>query len=267
MKKPCTINGVHYESALAAAKALGILTTTLQNRLTSPIFPEYRSKHRPKKSFGRKLIPCSVDGIEYRSIGSAARELGISPHQMRSRLTSFDYPGYVCAEYPKRKFQSRQGKPCTVNGVHYKSEKVAAQNIGMSMSGLQRRLKSSNFPEYRSQYRSKEKRRPFISCTIDGVEYQNIKHAVKELGIPAKLIRKRLASFRYPGYISVEIPQKKHEVEYTYKVNGKEYRTLQEIANVEGVSREHIRQKMNKPHYAGYERFLLLRGQPASKIK
>ena len=53
-------------AALDAANALGILKATLQNRLTSPNFPEYLSKYHPKKNFSRTLIPCSVDGIEYR---------------------------------------------------------------------------------------------------------------------------------------------------------------------------------------------------------
>lgn len=53
---------------------------------------------------------------------------------------------------------------------------------------------------------------------------------------------------------------------YIYNVNGKKYRTLQEIANAEGVSQERIRQKMDDPFYEEYQRFLP-DGSPASKLK
>ena len=41
---------------------------------------------------------------------------------------------------------------------------------------------------------------------------------------------------------------------YRYKVNGKKYRTLQKIADAEGLEREHIRQKKNDLEYPSYRR-------------
>ena len=53
---------------------------------------------------------------------------------------------------------------------------------------------------------------------------------------------------------------------YSYTVHGKKYSTLREIADVEGVTEERIRQKMNDLSYAEYQRFLP-DGSPAFKLK
>ena len=93
-KNPCTIAGVHYESEFAAAKALGIGTSVAVFRLKSSNYPDYISKYHPKE--GRRIFtPCSVAGVEYRSIGLAAKELGIPSHEMKRRLISIYYPDYL----------------------------------------------------------------------------------------------------------------------------------------------------------------------------
>ena len=43
---------------------------------------------------------------------------------------------------------------------------------------------------------------------------------------------------------------------YSYIVKGRKYSTLREIAQAEGVTEERVRQKMNDPSYAEYQRFL-----------
>ena len=53
---------------------------------------------------------------------------------------------------------------------------------------------------------------------------------------------------------------------YIYKIKGKKYSTLREIAIAEGVTEERIRQKMDDPFYEEYQRFLP-DGSPASKLK
>lgn len=60
-------------------------------------------------------------------------------------------------------------------------------------------------------------------------------------------------SFNYLDYVCAEIPK------YGYTVDRKKCRTLQEIADVEGLTRERIRQKMNNPSYAEYKRIVSAR--------
>ena len=149
-------------------------------------------------------------------------------------------------------------KPCTIDGVHYESESVAAKALGTYVGVLQNRLGSSNFPNYRSKHHPKVKRRkkiPFVSCTIKGVKYPSINSAAKKLGRSPNLIFKRLRSFDFPDYISADVPKVKQPTKPPrYEVNGKKYRSLQEIGDAEGLTRERIRQKMNNPKYSGYQR-------------
>lgn len=148
---------------------------------------------------------------------------------------------------------SRKRLPCTVDGVNYKSEGSAAKALGIYVTVLRGRLQSSNFPGYVSQHHTKKHRRKkFIPCSVAGVEYSSTGVASRDLGISAALLKSRLASLDYPDYICAEIPKKPRK--YGYTVNGQKYRTLQEIADVEGLTRERIRQKMNDPSYSGYRR-------------
>ena len=65
----------------------------------------------------------------------------------------------------------------------------------------------------------------------------------------------RLKSPNYSDYVSADIPKEPPKpVKYNFMVNGKKYRTMQEIGDEEGVTRERIRQKMNDPKYRGYRR-------------
>ena len=149
-------------------------------------------------------------------------------------------------------------KPCTIDGVHYESESVAAKTLGIYVGVLKGRLGSSNFPNYISKHHPKIKRRrriPSISCSIKGVEYTSITDAARKLGRSPNLIFRRLQSFDFPDYVSANVPKVVQPTKPPrYEVNGKKYRSLQEIGDAEGLTRERIRQKMNSPKYSGYQR-------------
>ena len=66
-------------------------------------------------------------------------------------------------------------------------------------------------------------------------------------------IKDRLASLDYPGYVSADIP-KKPPKPMKYKVGENLYRTMQEIANIEVITVERVRQKMNDPSYPEYQK-------------
>ena len=152
----------------------------------------------------------------------------------------------------------RKRQPCTIDGVRYKSEYAAAKALGMGVMLLKRRLASSNFPNYISKHRTKVKRQRMIaskiSCTIKGVEYASISDAAKKFKVNAFKIYNRLKSFDYPDYICADIPKVAKPTKYRYMANGKKYSSLQEIADMEGITRERIRQKMNSPSHLGYRR-------------
>ena len=150
--------------------------------------------------------------------------------------------------------------PCTVDGIHYKSESEAANALGIYVGILKNRLGSSNFPNYTSKHHPKVKRRkkiPFISCTIKGVQYASVGEAARKLGKSPNLIFYRLRFFNFPDYVSAHIAKIKQPTKPKpprYEVNGKKYRSLQEISDVEGLTGEGIRQRINNPKYSGYQR-------------
>ena len=148
------------------------------------------------------------------------------------------------------------GPPCTIDGVAYESEMAAAKALKIGEHILRSRLRSSNFPEYVSEHRAKEKRRRYLSpCSVAGVEYRSIGYAAKKLGITDSMMRRRLASPNYPDYVSPGILKKpKLEKHMRYRAHGKLYGTLQEIGNEEGITRERVRQKMNNQRNSDYER-------------
>lgn len=257
---PCVIDGVHYKSEHEANKALGIATGTLRSRLLSSGFPNYISKCHTKRTVKRRLFACSIAGIEYRSINAASKKLKLSSDAIRRRLASLDYPDFVCAHILKKPFKKRDRKtqrPCCIDGIEYKSMKAASTALGISITGLRTRLRSSNFPEYISKHHPKiQHKKVAISCSIRGIEYASITDAARRLKISYTALSNRLSSCNYPDYVCADIPKKSRKpLKYSYVVNGKKYRTLQEIADMEGVTREWIRQKMNNPSYRKYKRF------------
>ena len=146
----CTIGGIEYESLSAAAKGLGISLSTLKNRLLSPNFPDYASKHYPKRPVEIKKLPCTVDGTEYESLSAAAKDLGIGIETLKHRLRSPNFPDHISKHHPKRPLKSpeRKTRSCTIGGIEYESLVDAAKNLGISTQTLGYRLGSSNFPGY-----------------------------------------------------------------------------------------------------------------------
>lgn len=148
--------------------------------------------------------------------------------------------------------------PCIIDGIRYESINVAAKALKIDPARVRFRLRSSNFPNYTSKHHPKSKRKEITAptpCTIKGVAYPSISDAARKLKTKHETISKRLRSSDYPDYVCADIPKKPpRPVEYRYKVKGKRYRSLQEIADMEGVTKEWIRQKINSPKYPRYRR-------------
>ena len=223
-QQSCNINGIHYVSESEASRVLGINLTTLRIRLRSSNFPGYKSKHH-KKIKRRKQAALLFNAVKK-----------VKQNIMFNRQS------------------------CKVNGIHYESESEASRVLDIDLMTLRIRLRSSNFPGYKSKYQKKIKRRKriaSISCTVKGVKYASISKVARKFKRSYNTILKRLQSFDYPDYICDDIPKvtkPSKPIKYNYKVKDKKYRTLQDIADVEGLTKERIRQKMNDPSYKEYKR-------------
>lgn len=145
LKLPCTINGIDYESESAAARALGIHSTIVHTRLKSSNFPEYISKYHLKKDRKVKFISCSVAGIKYRAVGSAARNLKIPYSEMLRRLASFDYPDYVCEKFPKKPSEIFRYE---VRGKKYKTLREIADTEGVTGERIRQKIHNPYYEEY-----------------------------------------------------------------------------------------------------------------------
>ena len=256
-KYPCQIDGIEYESQLVASKALGILAGTLRNRLLSPHYPQYISKHHPKREAKPRGYPCVVEGIEYESEQAAGNALGIHSTLVAHRLRSPNFPEYISKRLPKRppKVAIRPfEQPCTVGGIEYKSETAATKALGISKSSLRSRLRSPNFPEYTSRYHAKvadrSRKHP---CIVDEVEYKSEIAAAKDLGIEIAVLHDRLRSSSHPGYIS-----KYHTKEVRKKplvpcsVDGAEYASITDASKTLGISVALIRSRLASPDFPEY---------------
>ena len=253
---------------IEAAKDLGVSSATVLNRLQSPNFPGYVSKDHPKRKPRKaqdRSSPCTIDGVRYESIRAAAEALELGVDTLKVRLQSSNYPGYVSKHHPKKSRRKyvmskrpyvQRRCPCTINGIKYGSIKEAANALGFYTSGLRIRLASSNFPDYICKHIPKQKRRApvIVHCVIKGVEYDSIGTAARKLGKNSEWVIRRLRSFDCPDYVCEEYPKDESIKFYKYEVRGKRYKTAKEIGDMEGVTRERIRQKMNDPKFPDYQR-------------
>ena len=144
---PCTIDGVAYKSETAAIKALEIGNETLRYRLRSSNFPGYISESQPKKKRRKQFFPCSVAGVEYRSVGYAAEKLGVPDGEMRRRLASFDYPDHVCADIPKK---PKPDKPLRyrVRGKIYRTLQEIGDEESITRERVRQKINSPLHPDY-----------------------------------------------------------------------------------------------------------------------
>ncbi len=119
----CEWNGVRYESQAEAARALGVLQTTMHNRLSKGYTCD-----SDVPGVGSWLgAECEWDGVRYESQADAARANGISPAAMSRRLSK----GYTCdADVPANI------STCEWNGVSYPSQADAARANGASQQTI-----------------------------------------------------------------------------------------------------------------------------------
>ena len=246
---PCTVNGAHYQSEYEAAKDLEIGVSSLRFRLRSPSYPEYNSGYHPKKNHKSRLFPCSVAGVEYRSIGLAARKLGISYTLLKERLASPDFPDYVCAAIPKKT------PKYTVRGKPYRTMQEIADLEGVTAQRIGQKMNSPLYPDYISANIPK---RPPPEYMVGGKLYKTIQEIADVEGATEDEIRRKMTSPFYVDYICADIPKKIPK----YMVKGRPHRTMREIADLEGVTAQSIRQKMISPLHPDYVSFFISKRPP-----
>ena len=145
---PCSIDGIHYESESAAAKALEIGVMALRLRLRSSNFPEYISKFHSKIQRRKVRIRCRVEGVEYASVAEVARKFKIPHTTIFNRLRSFNYPEYVCATIPKKPPEPPKYS-YMANGKKYSTLQEIADAEGVSRECIRQKMNNPSYREYK----------------------------------------------------------------------------------------------------------------------
>lgn len=96
-----------------------------------------------------------------------------------------------------------------IDGVVYDSQTIAAKELGIGITTLAYRLNSKHWPTYERMVPKNPSER-YVAHTktepieIDGVRYDGLKEAVREVGFSIGTIINRLNSDKYPSYIRLK---------------------------------------------------------------
>jgi hypothetical protein len=252
-RKPVTIAGVHYDSMVAAHRALKPKAdlTAIKARLRYDWTLEQAFETEPKAD-GRALAAkyvVAIDGATL-SIATAARIYGVPSRTIRARLgrgatgkqavglepmTLRNTTKPKCQKAPKANPQSLS--MYVVDGVAYESMASLAKAFGLPYSLVRARIKDFRWDVKRSVTQPQSK-----SVSINGQTYRSAASAWKAIGQTQRHTFDRRLRLGYSlecclGF--TPIPPR-----HTWTVEGKEYNSLREVATAYGLSLGVLQQRL-----------------------
>lgn len=165
--EPCTWNGIEYGSIAEAARACGVCSATMQDRLSGGAACD--DDLRPR------FRVVMYNGIEYSSIKDAAIANGLTYSAMKSRIQR-DHAGDDSLGL---------SNPCEWNGVIYKTISEAARSLGVSPTAMSVRKRNGQTRDVDLVGRSK-------AVEWDGVRYSSIRAAADAVGVSYPTMRSRI---------------------------------------------------------------------------
>lgn len=167
--------------------------------------------------------PCVWNKIQYSSVSSAARALGINSSSLIERLDR----GYGCDD----DVQSRE-TPVTYNGIDYPSILEAAISIGISYSAMKSRIYSNvlNDADLVGSLATSKR------CVWNDVEYISVSEAARSLGISGGAMANRLRN----GYKCDADLVGKSSVIY----NGAVHKSIRDAADATGINYSTMRSRI-----------------------
>lgn len=137
-------DGTLFRSESAAAWHFKVNVSTIGYHLDRGTLDQLVPGGRPA-TFSK--VPCSFDGVDYASVGDAARALGISPQAVSARLkwarkraAAARALGVALEEMSKNSRSMPQVRPCTYDGADLPSMMAAAQAAGMQPAAFRKHL-------------------------------------------------------------------------------------------------------------------------------
>ncbi|VWX49450.1 hypothetical protein NOVOSPHI9U_210044 [Novosphingobium sp. 9U] len=145
-----------------------------------------------------------AEGRVFSSILEAARELGITPDTVRSRIkrevASYAFGG---ARKPQPGGSTRlHGRPVVIAGVRYATMKAAAAQLNTNTSEIRRKIMQGIVgywyeDEGQRLDSRRDIRRPIFA---DGKPYESIAAAARDLRLTRPTVHARIKSERFPDY-------------------------------------------------------------------
>ena len=185
-----TYKGVEYNSIKVACDTLGFNYNIIRSRMLkySLQFEEAINYSRRDFTHGTKVM---YKGVEYSSIKSACKSLGLNYSTIKSRI---DKLGSSFEEVVNQSYNSNRTK-VVYNGVEYNSIRSACKELGFTYKIITDRMRKHKLSfedavNYTSTRCNNNVKR--IKVTYNGVEYNSIMSACKELGFNYVTVSSRM---------------------------------------------------------------------------
>lgn len=182
MKEIIVYNGVEYTSIVKLAKVVGILSTTLYQRINKGGMTIEQALSIPYKKCS---TPVEYNGVKYNSISELSRATGVAYTLLRDRITKSGMTPEEAVNAPVREFGIDYA------GVHYNSVRELAEVVGVELSTLQNRLASGiSIDDAVSMPKSVS---PKHKIEYNGVEYYSRHDLCVKLGISYAAVSNRMS--------------------------------------------------------------------------
>jgi hypothetical protein len=261
--RPISIEGTVHDSIVDAAEAVGERQDTVSARCRAGwpgwFYIDEGQRDPQKKITMSYRKPVVVADEQFDSLHAAAEAMGLGIGQVFKRIER-GWPGYYRVEEGQRRRVSHN-KAVRIDGVEYASQKIAAAALGLSRSGLRKRLASGNFPEYvdlsGSIKKQEMERKIYRDVQIDGTAYESIRAAAQALGVTEATIINRAASSNFPSYVigsieKVQRDEKTAVLAIPVTVDGIEYETQSAAARAHGISVGDVKKRCASPAFPDY---------------
>lgn len=255
--------GVRYGTLTEAAEFYSVSGGAIAQRIMKgwrSFFYEDEGQ-RPEKEglLGRYKREVTTPEGMFPSLSDAGRATGINFKTIHKHIV-FGWDGYFYTDEGQRP-RITNLKRVMVDGVKFESQKEAAEAYGVNTGSFNKRLRSSNFPNYvdlSGTIPKIQKNKPFGQrLWIDDVEYRNCGVASRALDIKSETVFFRLKSSNFPNYVGEGVKKVQRDpslakAAVSVTIDGVSYPTLSSAAKALGTDINTIKTRCKSMSFSGY---------------
>ncbi|WP_299596613.1 hypothetical protein [uncultured Tateyamaria sp.] len=256
-------DGVTYGSMAEAADAIGVSGGAIAQRIGKGwpgfYYVDEGQQETQEGILGRYMKEVHVPAGVFPSLSEAARQTGEDARLIHKHVV-FGWEGYYYTDEGQRPRKSRF-KACMVDGVEFESHLGAVAALDLTPGQFQKRLRSSNFPDYIDLTGTIEKQeKQSVKRTrvwAHGVEYETMSDAANAERITVGGMISRAKSSNFPDVIGEGIAKEercgalaKNAVEV--RIDGATYTTLSAASRATGWDITTIKTRCKSPSFPSY---------------